>query len=297
VSETTNTLQEMPPPAPPPRSEKHDPPSLTLGQRIARTLIAVLFGVLLSLLLLEGLLALDPVGLRYIRDYKILSDQIIPAESGYTYAPGVYALSRSVVTMRDDGTRLVPDSAPDDTPAPLVFVGDSVTFGLGVSDDEAFVNLIARDMPGTRVVNAGVPAYNVVNIARSIAEQPADARIVYLISDNDADPIYQPSFDPAERLPDLPWTALYWRFLPTVLAAADPNFGNAGSDLEMFRREVTAIAADPRVTIIGYDSALTPIAPGAQVIQPFTTRLSFADKHPDARGHREIADQIGDLLK
>jgi len=33
------------------------------------------------------------------------------------------------------------------------------------------------------------------------------------------------------------------------------------------------------------------------MIRPFTTQLSFADKHPDANGHREIADQILPVIR
>lgn len=282
----------MNPDGPPPEGK----PPVTRGTIWARRLIALLFGLAAALLLLEGLLSLDPVGLRYIRDYVALTDEAIPAPAGYTYAPGEYRLSRSLVTMRADGTRLVPASGPDDAPGPLVFVGDSVTFGLGVSDDETFVNLIAQRYPGRRVINAGIPAYNIVNIRAAIAKQPPDAQIVYLISDNDADPLFEPPFGPGASVPYVPWTALYIRFLPVVLQATDPNFGNPATDLAMFEREVAAVAADPRVTLVGYDSGLTPLAPGAYAIAGFSTRLSFADKHPDANGHRELAEQIAPLI-
>jgi lysophospholipase L1-like esterase len=274
------------------------PRLVRFGGRIARVLIGVLIGVGLALLLLEGLLSLDPLGLRYIRDYKVLSDALIPAPAGYTYAPGVYTLSRSVVTMRADGTRLVPASAPDDTPAPLAFIGDSVTFGLGVSDDHTFTNLIASALPGTRVINAGLPAFNIVNIRRSLDTLPADARVVYLITANDSDPIFEPDFSPEGRLPDLPWVLLYWLFLPPVLQAAnDPAFGNAGADMALYQREVAQIAADPRVLLIaGYDDRLTPATPGAVRIPRYTTRISFADEHPDASGHRELAAALLAIL-
>lgn len=271
-------------------------PAPTRGAIWARRLIAALTGMILALLLLEGLLSLDPVGLRYIRDYKILTDQILPAPAGYTYAAGRYTLSRSVVTMLEDGTRLVPDSSSGGTSL-MVFVGDSVTFGLGVSDEQTFVNLIAQANPGVRVVNAGMPAFNITNIRRAVATQPPEARIIYLISDNDADPIFEPSFAPEDRLPDLPWTALYWRFLPVVLQAGDPRFSNAGRDLEAYQSEVSAFSNDPRVLIVGYDDVLTPITPRAVPIAPYTTRLSFADKHPDANGHRQIAEALLDLLE
>lgn len=270
-------------------------PALTRGAIWARRLIALLFGIILTLLMTEGLLSLDPVGLRYIRDYIKLTDAIIPAPAGYTYAPGVYQLSRSTVTMQEDGTRFMPDTKPNGAQT-LVFVGDSVTFGLGVNADETFVNLIARQLPDTHVINAGIPAFNIQNIRRMVAAQPADARIVYLITDNDADPEFLPSFAPRDRFPDMPWVALYIRFLPVVLQATDPRFGNAGTDLEMYRREAELLSTDPRVLIVGYDDALTPMTPGAIAIQTFTSRLSFADEHPDAKGHQQLADQILPLL-
>jgi len=178
-----------------------------------------------------------------------------------------------------------------------VFVGDSVTFGLGVSDDQTFVNLVAAQLPGVRVIDAAMPAFNINNVRRMVDLQPPDARIVYMITDNDSDPEFMPDFSAAGKLPTLPWTALYIRFLPTVVQAADPSYGYAGSDLGMYEREVAPLGDDPRVLMIGYDDALTPLAPGAVMIRPFTTQLSFADKHPDLNGHHEIADQILPVIR
>ncbi len=282
-------MTELTPPTP-------SAPQLTRGTIWARRLIAVLFGIVMAMGLLEVLLSLDPIGLRYIRDYLQLTDHIQPAPAGYAYAPGVYLLSRSTVTIQEDGTRAVP--ASDTTGAEtLVFVGDSVTFGLGVSDDQTFVNLVAAQLPGVRVVDAAMPAFNINNIRRLVDQQAPDVRIVYMITDNDADPEFLADFSAAGKLPYLPWTALYIRFLPTVVQATDPSYGNAGSDLGMYAREVAPLANDARILMIGYDNALTPLAPGAVMIRPFTTQLSFADKHPDANGHREIADQILPVIR
>ena len=42
----------------------------------------------------------------------------------------------------------------------ILFVGDSCTFGYGVSWDEAFPQVVEAQLPGTQCINAGVPGYS-----------------------------------------------------------------------------------------------------------------------------------------
>ncbi len=160
-----------------------------------RKLIAVLLGVIATLLLSEALLALfDPLGFAYYRDQAYLGSLLVPDPRGYNFRPGTYQLSSFRFTLLPDGTRAVPDTnlSADRT---LVFVGDSVTFGYGVNDDQTWVNLIARALPDVHVINAGVSGYNSRNVSRAISLYPRTASLVYLIVSNDAEPEKQVDFD------------------------------------------------------------------------------------------------------
>jgi len=42
----------------------------------------------------------------------------------------------------------------------LFFIGDSITFGYGVSAEKTFVEVINRNSPDYKIVNAGVLGYN-----------------------------------------------------------------------------------------------------------------------------------------
>lgn len=261
------------------------------GQRVRRTLITILLSIIFFVLLLEGLLSLDPLGFVHFRDHINLIKHAVPSAAGYTYAPGQYDLARNTVTMLEDGTRLVPNT---DTEAEkvLVFVGDSVTFGYGVDDEETFANLVAQQLPGVRIYNAGITGYNSTNILRQVQQYPNADAIVYLITNNDDDGEVIISFD--REFPDYSWLAVYAINLPPLLF---PNDLRPVYDTDRYLRDVAQIAADPRTLIVGYDDRLTPITPGAVRIAPYTTRNSISDGHPDTEGHRFIADQLLPLIR
>jgi acyl-CoA thioesterase-1 len=54
------------------------------------------------------------------------------------------------------GTLLMAASGPASAEKTLVFLGDSLTAGLGLAEEQAFPALIQKDLPGWRVVNAGI---------------------------------------------------------------------------------------------------------------------------------------------
>lgn len=265
---------------------------LTRGQRIARRLIAALFGLLMSILLLEGLLALfDPLHFQHFRDATVLSNHEIPAPAGWTFAPGVYHLALSTVTMLDDGTRLVPDTNVNASKK-LVFVGDSVTFGYEVNDDQTFANLIAQQLPDVHVYNTGIIAFNSAQVLRQV-QQYADAdAIVYLITDNDDDGEYLPEFGRVR--PQFSWIVLYAVYLPPLLF---PQKFRVPHSVERYLSDVAAIETHPNVLVVGYDNTLTPITPGVVRIQPYTTRNSISDPHPNPEGHRFLAEQLLPIIR
>ena len=88
--------------------------------------------------------------------------------------------------------------------------------------------------------------------------------------------------------------ALCALFLPSLLF---PEQARVIYDTDRYLRDVAEIAADPRTLIAGYDSRLTPITPGAVRIAHYTTSNSISDPHPNAGGHRFIADQLLPLIR
>jgi lysophospholipase L1-like esterase len=217
-----------------------------------------------------------------------------PTPAGWTYDPGTYQLSSSVVTMLDDGTRLVPDTNLN-ADTTLVVLGDSVAFGYGVSDDEAFANDLARELPDVHVINAAMTTFNSANVLRQLEQYPDADYFVWLIVKNDADPEFAPPF--GEALPDLSWTALYGVYLPLFLSERDDTYVHPLRDMDRYMREATAITSDPRVLAVGFDNVLTPITPNAVQIEKYTTVNSFGDPHPNAEGHQFLADEILPLIR
>ena len=48
-------------------------------------------------------------------------------------------------------------------------MGDSVTFGYGVDDDQTWVDGMARALPDVHVINAGVSGFNSTNVLRTLS--------------------------------------------------------------------------------------------------------------------------------
>lgn len=120
-------------------------------------------GALLPLALLEGIARLwTPPAIPSLAIFR-------PAPGvGYELHPGRYSGPRGE-EIRIDSAGLRSGSeegAPQDGSLVLA-LGDSFVFGLGVAHDETFPAALERELPGTRVLNAGVPGYNLrQNVAR-----------------------------------------------------------------------------------------------------------------------------------
>lgn len=271
-----------------------------MGKSARRRLIAALIGVLLALLLGEALLArFDPLGFVYFRDQAYLASQIVPDPRGYAFRPGAYPLSFAP-TILPDGTRAVPDTNVS-AETTLVFIGDSVTFGYGVDDDQTWVNRIARALPAAHVVNAGVSGYDSANVARAVDQYPDADALVYLIVNNDAEPEKQPDFD-HPRPPDASsWLALYLLHLPEYLSPVSAEAEIARGDLPRYFDDLRAILADDRVLALAFDDAFGRMTVergfGISLIERGEDRVSPADGHPGARGNQQIAAQILPLVR
>ena len=152
-----------------------------------RAVAAVCLSILALVLALEfGLRLTDPLGaLRYFGDLRAVYAAYREDVSRYAMRPGSYTFSNWQAIILPDGSRRVPDTAPTD--CTIVLVGDSVTFGLGVSDGDTWANLVARELPGVQLVNAGVAGASITSVAATIEATRADG-YVYLIIDNDDAP-------------------------------------------------------------------------------------------------------------
>lgn len=92
------------------------------------------------------------------------------------------------ITVTRDGSRTVPCRQTADGPR-IVLIGDSQTFGQGLSDDETWANrlqcMLAGAEAGGRVFNFGVPGVNIDSYAARLVQivpvlSPADRVIVFV---------------------------------------------------------------------------------------------------------------------
>jgi lysophospholipase L1-like esterase len=262
-----------------------------------KRLIALLLSVSLTVLGIEGILSLDPLGVYYFRDLYHAMDYMVSTNAGYTYLPGVTQLTHSSFTMREDGTRLVP-ATNEDAEKTLVLLGDSVTFGWGVNDADTWANLIAQALPDWHVINAGISGYNSENVLRTLyLHENADA-FVYLMVYNDA--LVTVPFKtgvPKESEPTTSWFSLYLEYLTNTADIGGP----ASEDRERFLRDLEDIQSDPRVLIVAFPGELTDFsrqaAPSIHEIPMFTHSNSRVDGHANAVGNRQIADALLPLVK
>lgn len=241
-------------------------------------LIYILSVIAFTLLGLDALLwHIDWLGIRrYADDFITLQAHSIPALDGIRYLPVPYDLEMYTLTIGLDGLRVVPNTRF--SRCRIAFIGDSVTFGMGAS--ETFVNLLAQDMKAM-VINAGLPGYNVENIALELQTIQADGYI-WLIIQNDAEPMA--TYQQYEPLP--PATALYLiNLYPRSERIPDTDYLFTYADTIFAHENLLAfIFADERLT-----ERMTERYPQIIVLPQYTGKVSRFDRHPNNAGMAEIA--------
>jgi hypothetical protein len=237
-----------------------------------------------------ALLVLNPDGfMRYQADTRHFLDDAVTTSQAtdYTLLPGRHYFSDWTLTVNADGTRWVPASDIESERS-IAFIGDSVTMGWGVDDYNAWVNLVARELSGWRVVNAGTSGFDSRNIR--LTQEVIDADIyIYYIIDNDHERNtpgigYLPSWQPA--------TLRYLRYI----------FHDAGDAVNYvsFDSDIKTLAAR-EVYFVGHGELLKRVAaryPAQSFeIEQWTSIISGADGHADLRGNQEIAAQMIEVIK
>lgn len=264
-----------------------------------RGLLLAVIGLVGAVMLLEVLLRLfDPWGaVAYFTAGGPPITAYIPYGERYVLPAGEYSFLRWTAHITANHSRVVPDNAAGN--CRIAFVGDSVTFGLGVDDGATWVNLVAAQHPAWDVVNASVPGYNSYGARLTIADTPADG-YVYLISANDAETqAFFPDVKPREGYRFA--LQIYWR----VWQIQRNGYEHPPQIIYGRRRfdtDLLVIARWPNVLVVGFAGDTLAESASAQVssvvlLPHYSGRISIADPHPDAAGHQQIAMALGPHLE
>lgn len=267
--------------------------------RMTRRIAAALIATAVSLVAAEFALRwLDPLGAyRYYTDARALQAlyQSDPAR-GYILPPGVYHMARWSFTILPDTGRYVPDSNPDG-PCHVVAIGDSVTFGSGVEDSQTWPNYYA-EMTGCRVDLFALPGWNIQAVLQ--AKRAADTlwpdvdRYIYLMVNNDHLPL--PLLEP--KIPFLTAARVY---LTYAQMSGEDEAASLPAPDAAFYATLDELMSDERVQVFGFEHDMAVARRVARtqrriaLLAPYTSRVSWADAHPDAAGQREIAERIAEV--
>jgi len=275
---------------------------MKISQRNLRV-SAALAGILITILVCEIVLSYDPLGVIYLREVATLWSNSEEIPAGWAQKPGTYQFRNWATTILPDNTRKVPD-APTSAPRTWVILGDSVAFGYGVDDANTFANVMARALPNIHIINAAVSGYNSENIRRRVQDFPDAERFIYLVINNDAESTaaFRATVrtDLTHTFLDNMWSILYLQTVPHILTTRSQG-SFVPTDVTRFESDVRALASDNRVMMVGFES--DPLAQaartwvGAEVIADVGHPVSWADGHPNAEGHQEIAAALLALIE
>jgi len=264
---------------------------LKRAKYVVEKTVSIIVVIFVTFLLLEiALYNLDPLGItRYYHGLGVLSNMLIPTEQGYKLPDGEHDMGHWVATIRD-GVRVVPDTN-ETAQQTLVILGDSVAYGVGVNDNETFVNLIARELQEWHVINTAQGGYTMGNIERTLALYPDADCVIYLAIENDAEPIrpfrntpytYKSAIETHlyhyQRLRDYPEFE-YHDWLQRAQALYD-----AGVLVVLFEQTPMALAVE---------QAHAPFT----ILPKYTGYVSIIDTHPNKFGHQQIADSLLPLVR
>lgn len=263
-----------------------------LNRHFRQNIILSLTSLLISLLFAEMMMRLiDPLGVyHYYLELGQINELAIPDDTrAFAYKPGSFDLDTWKMQINSNGNRVVPHAAASSS-CRLATIGDSVTFGLGVNDNQTWPDLVAQDLSGVDAINPSKPGYNAANFMPLIKATPATA-YVYLAIANDTEP-------PAKFIPHgqsiAPESALadylyYW-------VKTRPGTAHA-QDMSGYISDLGDLLTMPNVLIVSvkgnaFNDALRVARPDTVIIPVWTKVISIGDPHPSAAGHREIETAI-----
>jgi hypothetical protein len=257
-----------------------------------KTFLLALVMVGLTFGLLEvSLRVVDPWGLKYFDDVTKMGEIMFApdAQRGYRLKDGTHTYSHWQVHV-EDGVRVTPDTntAADCT---VAFLGDSVTFGAGVNDDQTWVNQLAKALPDIQLRNYGVPRYNITNSLGTRRALPDHQAYIYTMFNNDSEPAYDPEASALVEGLNMPWMIHYLQLAMKRTAPPAPI------DEARFFGDLDALLAEGRVSLVAFeDDVLTDmvIERGYTVhTVPFPPKpVSVADFHLNPEGNADLAASL-----
>ncbi len=171
-------------------------------KKILMNITIVFIAIGIGFLIAEGLsrlIAYESIRMTFVPKHTYQPDETL----GWTLTPNfsgnmINDNGEKLFSTTEDGFR---KTRPEiNTSKSIVFIGDSFTFGIGVSDQETFVSLIQQKINAKpefefACINASVPAYSISQYRRWITEQSLEQKpsmvIVCLFMENDWVSLYR----------------------------------------------------------------------------------------------------------
>jgi hypothetical protein len=260
-------------------------------KRIVRITKNVSIISLITLIMLEFLLwNIDPLGVMTERYWiEFVNKYRYEHPTGYAIQPGEYQIRGNTVTIDSAGNRQLPARYSNCT---IAFIGDSFTFGWGVSDNEAFPHLIAEMRPEVQFINTAKPGYNAVNLQRSFEHWSADA---YIYTGNYNDLVHNTAYPNASYMPQIEHLALraYSSFMHRQ--QRQKNDVPTQTEKKRYDKMLSTIESMDNVLVAFTDQHTAQVASrrlNGIIIMPDVTTISIADGHPDVAGHEIYAQKF-----
>lgn len=264
--------------------------------------------IIITLVMIEILLRiLDPWGFVYFGDLAKMSSSFVDDDNRiYSLPDGEYQFSNWTATVSNQ-LRSTPNTNPD-ADCRIALLGDSVTFGYGVNDEETWGNILAEEYPDVYLMNTGVTTYPIEPIVDTyqLYQDEVDGFLYLIISNDghDANDTRNENVDNPTR--NIPLSLLYFGYYLIqldVIETPETVDGMAEEHINRFLENMEILAEEEHIAFMSFDEKqITEVALDAgydvNVLPPYPNeyRISFLDVHLNATGNQVLAQQIAPIL-